>query len=674
MNRGTGGQERVLLALLIILHTTTTHAGKLIDVLRVLELSDQMEGVSLEAGLCTDRVDKEELDIAFRIDKKIQLSAPSRQLFPDSAFPENFSLMTTVRAKKNAQFFLLSMYDEQGVQQLGLELGRSPVFLYEDHMGHPTPELYPTFKKINLADGKWHRIAYSVDGKTVTLYLDCKKVETLDLHRGDDPVVRTDGVTVFGTRLLDKDVFEGDIQQLLIVDDPYAAEYYCHDYIPDCDSPLPYRTQNYEPEETKPSNLDDMMQGDEPEPPKKKKDRKGKKNKKNKKKKDRSKKGGTKESRKKRKEAETIEEGFLEVSAHQLESLTRAVTPAGTELPVAASTPNVTTELMESIPEMPTHEPDSLPTTSPEQLTLSLTMLPQSTQSEVEEEKPIKMPEVELDTEDIYHDLTVSTVTVSTNISDYELFEYEDFKNSSESSEQYEEYEAYEDRYGPAEREREGTWDGRGLPGLPGVIGPPGPPGDPGDVVSLKGPPGSMGLTGRSGPMGPPGSSGPKGDSGDPGPPAGFEFLKNIACDNSQIDMTITMRVSPQGPSGADGGRGSPGETGAKGDRGFDGLPGLPGDKGHRGDRGKPGKQGPSGESGEKGSRGLVGPRGTIGLTGQPGVRGVDGIQGSKGNQGPSGEPGPPGQQGNPGVQRSQLIGVRSVADVSPVILADSRY
>lgn len=55
---------------------------------------------------------------------------------------------------------------------------------------------------------RWHRIAYSVEGKAVTLYLDCKKVETLDLHRGDDPVVRTDGVTVFGTRLLDEEVFE----------------------------------------------------------------------------------------------------------------------------------------------------------------------------------------------------------------------------------------------------------------------------------------------------------------------------------------------------------------------------------------------------------------------------------------------------------------------------------
>lgn len=139
----------------------------------------------------------------------------------------------------------------QGTQQLGLEIGRSPVFLYEDHEGQPSPELYPTFRRINLADGKWvtthththtlqghisvlylsfpvlnisqrkkdeihssvlptrwHRIAYSVEGQLVTLYLDCVKLDTLDLLRGFDPQVSTEGVTVFGTRLLDEGVFE----------------------------------------------------------------------------------------------------------------------------------------------------------------------------------------------------------------------------------------------------------------------------------------------------------------------------------------------------------------------------------------------------------------------------------------------------------------------------------
>lgn len=41
-----------------------------------------MEGVLLEAGLCTSREGQELTDLAFKIDKKIQLSAPTRQLFP----------------------------------------------------------------------------------------------------------------------------------------------------------------------------------------------------------------------------------------------------------------------------------------------------------------------------------------------------------------------------------------------------------------------------------------------------------------------------------------------------------------------------------------------------------------------------------------------------------------
>lgn len=51
-------------------------------------------------------------------------------------------------------------------------------------------------------------MAYSVEGQSVTLFLDCEKVDTLDLLRGHDPHVSTEGVMVFGTRLLDEGVFE----------------------------------------------------------------------------------------------------------------------------------------------------------------------------------------------------------------------------------------------------------------------------------------------------------------------------------------------------------------------------------------------------------------------------------------------------------------------------------
>lgn len=69
-------------------------------------------------------------------------------------FPEDFSILATLKPKAGLQSFLLSIYNELGVQQLGLEVGRSPVFLYEDQTGNPAPEEYPLFRTLNLADGK----------------------------------------------------------------------------------------------------------------------------------------------------------------------------------------------------------------------------------------------------------------------------------------------------------------------------------------------------------------------------------------------------------------------------------------------------------------------------------------------------------------------------------------
>uniref|UniRef100_A0A8C2E8U9 Collagen, type V, alpha 3a n=1 Tax=Cyprinus carpio TaxID=7962 RepID=A0A8C2E8U9_CYPCA len=679
--------------------------ANLINVLRVLELSEDMEGVSVVTGLCIERKDTSETDMAYRIDKKIQLSAPTKQFFPDSAFPENFSLMTTVKAKKNSQFFLVSLYDEQGVQQLGLEMGRSPVFLYEDHQGQPAPDLYPIFKKINLADGKWHRIAYSVEGKSVTLYLDCKKVQTLELMRGDSPVVSTDGVVVFGTRLLDEEVFEGEIQQLLLVDDPQAAAYYCQDYIPDCDSPLPYSTQSLAPEEAKPiHNLDDIMQGDEPVEPRKrsKKDRKGKKNKKKRNKK------GKKESRKKKKEAEALEEGFLEVSSKLPEYLAqephRRTLPAPTEqpnLPVSEQSkspeqsPTTMIDLMDSIPDMPTHEPDTFqdeltiamtkPVTDLEDQSVLATAV--SEPPKTEEERPIKTPEVEEFSDDLYRDehneLLVSTVTVGPNITDFEILENDEFQNGSNSfEEEYEEYEVYEDRFDPAKREMPGTWDGEGLPGIPGITGPPGPSGDPGDM----GPEGRPGLPGADGIPGPPGTllmlpfqyggdsqKGPVISAQEAQAQAILQQTKvrhsnqtvfgSYICPLHSFIMTV-QSVADLSILLMDL------FLFLQGDRGFDGLPGLPGNKGHRGDRGKPGPQGPPGEPGHKvlqiclyfypvflrfgdtgapGNRGEDGPEGLKGQSGPMGEPGSAGIAGEKGKLGVPGLPGYPGRQGSKG-------------------------
>lgn len=53
-----------------------------VDVLQLLEVSEKMEGVSLDTGLCTSRTEMEGKDLAYKIDKKVQLSVPTKQLFP----------------------------------------------------------------------------------------------------------------------------------------------------------------------------------------------------------------------------------------------------------------------------------------------------------------------------------------------------------------------------------------------------------------------------------------------------------------------------------------------------------------------------------------------------------------------------------------------------------------
>lgn len=84
----------------------------------------------------------------------------------------------TIKPKAGVQSFLLSVYNEQGIQQLGVEVGRAPVFLYEDQHGKPAPEDYPLFRAINLADGK------QVDSLFVYFFYLCggfwsKKIEHL---------------------------------------------------------------------------------------------------------------------------------------------------------------------------------------------------------------------------------------------------------------------------------------------------------------------------------------------------------------------------------------------------------------------------------------------------------------------------------------------------------------
>uniref|UniRef100_A0A8C7Q7R6 Collagen, type XI, alpha 2 n=1 Tax=Oncorhynchus mykiss TaxID=8022 RepID=A0A8C7Q7R6_ONCMY len=567
-----------------------------VDVLRMLQLPSLPEGVRKVPGFCTSRR-AGTADHAYRISKKAQISAPTNQLF-SGRFPENFSIMALVKAHAGLQAFLLSIYSEQGVQQLGVELGRSPVFLYEDQTGKPAPEDYPLFSGVNLADGKWHRIAISVSKKNVTLLLDCKKRMTRALPRSKSPVVDTKGITVFGARLLDEEVFQvrGHTYYLLLllgqwVEDVVFGDHFFPSLVSDerltLSVPLVYHTALQTI--LKASNhlfslpprspfLSQGPQG-EPGPPGQQ---------------------GTSGTQV-RDAAEQGPQGGVPGPRGEdgPEGPKGRVGPPGELGPIGL----VGEKGKLGVPGLPGYPGRLGPKGS-----LGFPGFP-GTNGE-------KGTRVRL--------LTTGIKT---------LFRCQGPRGQRgpRGSTGKPGAKGTSGSDGPS-----GPPGERGLPGpqgangFPGPKGPPGPPGKDG-LPGHPGQRGEVGFQGKTGPPGPPGVVGPQGPSGETGP------------------LGERGHPGPPGPPGEQGLSGPSGKEGTKGDPGPQGGPGKDGPPGLRGFPGERGMPGTPGGGGLKGSEGPAGPPGTAGSPGERGQGGSGGPIGPPGRPGPQGPPGPSGEKGVPG-------------------------
>lgn len=54
----------------------------LVDVLQAFGVREGKNGVSIAAGICTQRNGSDESDLAFRLENQTYFSAPTKQLFP----------------------------------------------------------------------------------------------------------------------------------------------------------------------------------------------------------------------------------------------------------------------------------------------------------------------------------------------------------------------------------------------------------------------------------------------------------------------------------------------------------------------------------------------------------------------------------------------------------------
>lgn len=148
-------------------------------------------------------------------------------LFPNG-IPEEFVLFATVKVETDNKADLFTIID--GQQSLSFSL--NPVeFEYRRRGKAPVRAGFSE----RLNDGAWHRVAFAVRQRHVTLSLDCAKPkEHVKKPRGFNPsfgqnaIVRLEGE------------FKGSLQQLLIAPDVFRVLSYCKDFTPDCDTPLPY--------------------------------------------------------------------------------------------------------------------------------------------------------------------------------------------------------------------------------------------------------------------------------------------------------------------------------------------------------------------------------------------------------------------------------------------------
>uniref|UniRef100_A0A8D3BFD2 Collagen, type XI, alpha 1a n=1 Tax=Scophthalmus maximus TaxID=52904 RepID=A0A8D3BFD2_SCOMX len=662
-----------------------------VDVLKVLDFQNYPEGVTKTSGFCTNRRASQP-DSAYRVAKQVQISAPTTQLFPGGVFPEDFSILTTVRPKSGLQSFLLSIYNRQGVQQLGVEVGRSPVFLYEDQTGSPAPEDYPLFRSLNLADGKWHRVAISVEKKMVTIIVDCKKKIVKPLLRSDHAAIDTSGITVFGTRILDEEVFQGDIQQLLIVADPKAAFDYCEHYSPDCETPHGDSLQAQEPEEevSQPGRVKRSVSM------KKKRTRKSlSKTKARPLKFLAAKKSPAKKFAAKKKRQMP---GYQATAPARPRGNFRGP-PGRAGLPGADGMPGPPGTML-MLPFRFGGDGEKGPVVSAQeaqaQAILSQARLamrgPPGPMGLTGRSGPVGLPgNTGLKGESGDHGPQgprgIQGPSGPTGKAGKRVSELNDLG-----------------LLGPR-----GPPGPPGSPGVAGVDGPSGPKGNMGEDgfpgfkgdMGIKGDRGELGMLGprgEDGPEGPKGRSGPNGELGPIGP-AGEKVICVCVCvcvcvfgpTGETGPVGERGHPGPPGPPGEQGLPGAAGKEGAKGDpgpqgssgkdgppglRGFPGERGLPGATGPAGLKGGEGPQGPSGPVGSPGERGAAGPAGPIGLSGRPGPQGPPGPAGEKGApgekgpqgpagrdgvQGPVGLPGPAGPQGPPGEDGDKQLSLACV-------------
>ena len=99
---------------------------------------------------------------------------------------------------------LFSVYSDNGEDQLVVSLGSDVTLMYNTL---PDETVEAISFDINVADGNWHRLGFSIKGDTVTLIADQDRQITRELRRDTRIPITTNGIVIIGQQLVDGNLY-----------------------------------------------------------------------------------------------------------------------------------------------------------------------------------------------------------------------------------------------------------------------------------------------------------------------------------------------------------------------------------------------------------------------------------------------------------------------------------
>lgn len=122
-----------------------------------------------------------------------------RHLYP-SGLPEEYSFLTTFRMTGSTlekHWSIWQIQDSSGKEQVGVKINgqtKSVAFSYKGLDGSLQSAAFSNLP--SLFDSQWHKIMIGVERSSATLFVDCKRIESLPIKpRGQ---INVDGFAVLG--------------------------------------------------------------------------------------------------------------------------------------------------------------------------------------------------------------------------------------------------------------------------------------------------------------------------------------------------------------------------------------------------------------------------------------------------------------------------------------------